>query len=251
MIKINVFVLKGKHILAVALLLLVGAAVLVSTQGMTVFKAGKRSLPIYSADSQDNVCAVTFNCAWGNGDIDKILATLEEYNSKATFFIVGDWAEKFPDDLKKIHKAGHEIGTHSYDHKDYTKLSDEEIIEDVKKCDNIISEITGITPKLVRVPSGAYDSRVIDTLEKQGKICIQWSCDSIDYNDASAEDIYNRSILLEQGGILLMHTGTKNTALALPRVLSNLTGRFKTVTISELIPTTDFSIDSNGTVHFN
>lgn len=249
MITINVFVLKGKYILVAMLVLLTGA--LLSTGSISVFKSGGKSLPVYSADTKDNAISITFNCAWGNEDIDKILKTLSEYNCKATFFVLGEWAEKYPDSLKKIHNAGHEIGAHSYDHKDYTKLSDAQISEDLAKCDTAISAVTGSSPKLFRVPSGAYDTRVIDTLEANKKMCIQWSCDSIDYGDASAEEIYNRSIKLEQGGILLMHTGTKNTALALPRILDNLTGRFKPITISALVPTENFTIDQSGRVHFN
>ena len=249
MIKISVFVLKGKRILLFLVLSVCIMIGLFSFDSINVFNAGNRNLPVYSVERNDKKVSVTFNCAWNDEDINSILATLDKYNIKATFFIVGDWAEKFPDALKKIKEYGHEIGGHSYNHKDYAHLSVSQIKEDLKKCDEAIKKVTGEAPILYRVPSGSYNNNAISALEESGKIAIQWSADSIDYNDASAEDIYERSIKLDCGGILLMHNGTKNTATALNRVLDNLCGRFEPVLVSELLYPDNFKIDANGRMH--
>lgn len=71
-----------------------------------------------------------------------------------TFFVVGDWAEKYSESLKKIYDRGHEIGNHSYNHADYTKMSAEAITADLDKCDGIVESITGERPYLMRAPSG-------------------------------------------------------------------------------------------------
>lgn len=242
----NVFTVKGKYLFLSFLLLISAISCVFGVKTAEVFKFGERNLPVYSVKRDDKLVALTFNCAWNDSDIDSILKSLNQYNVKATFFIVGDWAEKYPDALKKISDAGHEIGAHSYNHKDYAKLSKKEITEDIKKCDDAISAVTGKAPVLYRVPSGSYNNNAISTLEENKKIAIQWSCDSIDYNDASAESIYERCIKLDSGGILLMHNGTKNTAVALPRILDTLIKKFTPVPVGELLYYDNFSIDATG-----
>lgn len=245
----NVFIFKGKYLFLALLCLVAVLSCFLGVKTTSVFKSGERNIPVYSVKRDDNLASISFNCAWNDSDIDSILKTLDLYNVKATFFIVGDWAEKYPDALKKISGSGHEIGGHSYNHKDYAKLSEKEIIKDINQCDLAISSVINQTPKLYRVPSGSYNNSAISTLEDNEKIAIQWSCDSIDYNDATAQSIYDRSIKLENGGILLMHNGTKNTAVALPRILDNLCKRFTLVPIGELIYYDNFSVDATGKMY--
>ncbi len=243
----NVFVIKGKLLFAVCIAALAVGIIFGGGSAVGVFKAGNRDLPLYSVERDDNKISLTFNCAWGNEDIDSILETLNKYNCKCTFFLVGEWAEKYPDSVRKIKENGHEIGTHSYSHRDYTKITSAELGEDIEKCDNIIKGITGEAPKLVRTPSGAYNNSVVKAVEALDKICVQWSRDSVDYNKASADDIYRRSVEKTLAGdIILMHTGTENTATALPRVLDSLLGRFELVTVSELMYTENYYVDNTG-----
>ena len=225
----------------------IAAAVAITAVSTAITAAGKdRELPIYSVKTDGSI-ALTFNCAWGNEDIDDILSTLSRYDCKATFFIVGDWAERFPESVQKIVSEGHEIGSHSYDHKDYTKLSGEVIEEDIAKADKAISDACGVTPHLLRVPSGAYNDDVIRACRKAGKKCIQWSVDSIDYSAASAEEIYERVMSkASDGSIILMHTGTQATAISLPRILDGLCGSYTLRTVSALTDFDSFTIDNTG-----
>ena len=71
-----------------------------------------RMIPIYNVDTDENKVAVTFNCAVGNSDIDSILAILDNYNIRATFFLLGSWADDYMEEVQKIYDAGHEIGNH-------------------------------------------------------------------------------------------------------------------------------------------
>lgn len=217
---------------------------------MKVFMSGSRNIPIYSVETDENKVALTFNCAWNADDIDEILKLLEKYNAKCTFFIVGQWAEKYPDKVEKIYKAGHEIGEHSYNHKDYSKLSEREIADDIKKTADALNKITGEWPKLVRVPSGAYNNTAVSIIEKNGYIPVQWSVDSIDYDkNSDCEDIFRRcTTKTHPGDIILMHNGTEKTAVALPRILDNLCSEFQLVTVSELIPDGNFVVDNAGEV---
>ena len=96
------FVIKGRA-LFFAILSAVCVCVGVGTlNSQSVFKVGTREIPIYCVERHDNKIALTFNCAWNDDDIDNILKTLDAYGVKSTFFIVGEWAEKYPESVKRI-----------------------------------------------------------------------------------------------------------------------------------------------------
>lgn len=241
-------VVKLRHII-IALLFMaaIPLAWLSGTRAVSVFFVNGREVPIYSVEREDNRIAVTFDCAWNDEDIDTILDTLDKYKCPATFFVVGDWVEKYPESLKKIKERGHEIGNHSYNHADYTKLTAEQITADLDKCDSLISDITGEKPYLMRAPSGGYNDTVIKAVNNSGREYIQWSVDGIDYGDASAQDIYDRSVKnTKAGDIILLHNGTKNTAKVLPKILEALECKFDFTTISGLIYRDGYRIDNNG-----
>lgn len=71
--------------------------------------SSSKLLPIYNVNTEEKKVALTINCAWNADDIDLILETLKKHEVKITFFVVGDWVEKYPDAVKKIDEAGHEI----------------------------------------------------------------------------------------------------------------------------------------------
>lgn len=244
----NFFVVKLKHIIIAALVLVAIPVIWFSLpQAVSVFKVNGREVPIYSVERDDNKIAVTFDCAWNDDDIDSILDTLDKYHCKATFFVVGDWAEKYADSLKKISDRGHEIGNHSYNHADYTKMTAEAITADLDKCDAVVEKITGKRPYLMRAPSGGYNDTVVKAAEKSGRFYIQWSVDGIDYGDASAQSIYDRSVKKTKAGdIILLHNGTKHTAEILPKILEALECKYEFAPVSELIYKDKYIIDNTG-----
>lgn len=244
---IYMYYFKKSSLLIVFICVIILSCSVIISGVRTVFWSGSRNLPLYSVERDDNVISLTFNCAWGGEDIEKILKTLEEYNVKATFFVVGEWAEKYPGQLMLIKDAGHELGGHSYNHKDYQSLTKEAIKEDIQKTAEAVNKACGEVIKLIRVPSGSYNSEVISAIEEEGYIPIQWSVDSIDYGDADSDGIFRRATSKIVGGdIILMHTGTKNTALTLPRILDSLTKEFGFLKVSELINKDEFYVDNNG-----
>ena len=83
----------------------------------------QRDLPIYCVQKDSKVCSLTFDAAWGNEDTQQLIDILGKYKVKATFFVVGEWVDKFPESVKALHDAGHEIMNHSDDHAHFTKLS--------------------------------------------------------------------------------------------------------------------------------
>jgi len=133
-----------------------------------------RMIPIYNVDTAEKKVAITFNCAVGNSDMDEILSVLERYNVRATFFLLGSWADDYTGEVQKIYNAGHEIGNHGYSHKDLPSMNYENILLDIQKCNETVRNITGHSPTLFRAPSGAYDNKTISAAENLGMITIQW-----------------------------------------------------------------------------
>ena len=93
---------------------------------------------------------------------------------KATFFVVGDWVDKYPESVKALHDAGHEVMNHSNTHAHYNSLTAEEIIADVEACNDKIEAVTGVRPTLIRCPYGEYDDHVIAAIRSIGMEPVQW-----------------------------------------------------------------------------
>ena len=114
---------------------------------------------------------------WGNEDTQELIDILAQYNVKATFFVVGDWVDKYPESVKALHDAGHEVMNHSNTHAHMSKLSREEIVADVEACNDKIEAVTGVRPTLIRPPYGEYNDTVISTIRSIGMEPIQWDVD--------------------------------------------------------------------------
>lgn len=154
-------------------------ALFVRTDTAEYASSEQRIIPIYSVAREDNAVAVTFDCAWGSDDIPDILKTLKKHNCKATFFVLGTWAEKHPQAVKSIVTEGHEIGNHSYNHAYYTTMTREEMLSDIKKCNDAIAKECGAAPVLFRAPSGDYNNAVIEVCRGAGMEYIQWSVEAL------------------------------------------------------------------------
>ena len=233
-----------------ATVLVIGATLIYLTRYVAL-GAGSRLLPIYSVEREDKKVAVTFNCAWNGEDIPLILDTLDKYGAKATFFVLGTWADEYPDEVKAIYEAGHEIGTHSNTHPDMTKISKEKITEELLRSSEKIEAITGERPKLFRAPSGAYNNELIKTADELGFTAIQWDIDSRDWKKPSAEEITeNVTENTGKGSILLFHCGMENTDEALPEILEKLKNDgYEFVSVSELICKGEYTVDNFGRQH--
>ena len=123
----------GNKVFVVQLLLFVGiicAAVVLLVSVKKTVTAGKsnKELPIYSVGTEEKKVALSFDAAWGNEDTGAILKILDKYDVKVTFFMTGGWVEQFPEDVKKIYEAGHDLANHSENHKQMSTLSESEYL---------------------------------------------------------------------------------------------------------------------------
>ena len=210
--------------------------------------AATRQLPIYCVERDQKVCSISFDAAWGADNTQKILDVLADYGVKCTFFVVGNWADQYPEQAKAIVESGNELMNHSNAHDHYNSLTADQIIADVNTCSDKIEALTGVRPTLIRCPFGEYDDHVISTIRSIGMEPIQWDVDSLDWKDYDADTIYQRvTSKVQAGSIVLFHNAALHTPEALPRILEYLINDGYTVLpISQLILTGDYTIDHTG-----
>lgn len=210
--------------------------------------ATQRQLPIYCVQKDYKVLSISFDAAWGNEDTQRLIDILEKYQVRATFFVVGDWVENYPESVRALYDAGHEVMNHSSSHAHFNTLSAAEITADLDACNDRIEAVTGVRPTLVRCPYGEYDDHVINAVRAMGMEPIQWDVDSLDWKDLSAEAITKRvTARVQPGSIVLFHNAALNTPEALPDVIEFLLQEGYTfVPISELILTGEYTIDHTG-----
>ena len=158
----------GLVLAAVAILRLVSHPKVVGASATT------RQLPVYCVQADYPVVSLSFDAAWGNEDTQTLIDILDKYQVKATFFVVGEWVDKYPESVKALHDAGHEVMNHSNTHAHYNSLTAEEIIADVEACNDKIEAVTGVRPTLIRCPYGEYDDHVIAAIRSIGMEPVQW-----------------------------------------------------------------------------
>ena len=236
-------------IVLVAVWALALGAVLFFSLTRTADASAKR-LPVYSVETEERVVALTFNCAWDETGLDELLAILKEYDARCTFFVVGEFADRCPEAVRKIYNAGHEIGNHSMAHKDPVKMDYAALLSDINACNELLFSLTGQPITLYRAPSGSYDDDTVAAAQALGMTAIQWDADSVDWKDKTPEEIVQRMLKkIGPGSIALFHAGKENTVAALPRILKTLQSEGYTFcTVTDLLPEGETYPDGTGRV---
>ncbi|MEG2137895.1 MAG: polysaccharide deacetylase family protein [Oscillospiraceae bacterium] len=209
----------------------------VSAPAAVTVSTTTRQLPIYCVQRDQKMVSISFDAAWGNEDTQQLIDILAQYEIKATFFVVGAWVDKYPESVKALSDAGHEVMNHSNTHPHMSKLSRDQIIAEVNACNDKIEAVTGVRPTLFRPPYGEYDDHVIAAVRSLGMEPIQWDVDSLDWKELSAGEITRRvTTKVQPGSIVLFHNAAKHTPEALPGILEDLIARGYTVLpISQLL----------------
>ena len=250
MIDIRKAIQKHKGLLSLLGMALIVALIFwtVNSPAIVGVSASQRQLPIYSTQRDDKVVAISFDAAWGNEDTQLLIDILAKYNVKTTFFVVGDWVDKYPESVKALADAGHEVMNHSSNHAHFSSLTDSQIVSDITACNEKIAAITGATPTLFRCPYGEYDDHVINAISSMGKTAIQWDVDSLDWKGISADEIQRRVLRsVGPGSIVLFHNAAENTPEALPGILEGLIADgYSVVPISQILLTGNYTIDHTG-----
>ena len=214
----------------------------------TAASSQTRKIPIYSVGTQEKKMCLTFDAAWGNEDTQQLIDILAKHNIKATFFIVGEWVDKYPESVKALSDAGHSIQNHSDTHPHLTQLSRDKVVQELENCNDKIEAITGVRPDLIRVPYGDYNNAVIEAAESIDMYTIQWDVDSLDWKDLSADDIHSKVVSkVKEGSIVLFHNAALHTPEALPTIIEDLLkDGYEFVTVGELIYRDNYTVDHEG-----
>ena len=212
------------------------------------FGNAPRLVPIYSVETEERKVALSFDTAWGADKTLKILETLKEYNVNATFFMVGFWAEDYPEMVKAVSEQNIEIGTHSNTHPDFVKLSESQMELELSTSINTIKNITGKEINLFRAPYGSYNNTMLNLTDKMGLKTIQWDVDTLDWKGLSGTQICERVMSkVKNGSIILCHNNADNILEALPLMLERLINAgYEVVSVGELIIHEDYYIDNLG-----
>ena len=248
----NVKQLLRRHRSTLSAIALVFAVIgifwVVNTPALVGVSASKRALPVYCVQRDDKTVAISFDAAWGNEDTQMLIDILDQYGVNATFFVVGDWVDKYPESFRALADAGNEVMNHSTSHAHFSKLSHNEIIRDINLCNDKIEQITGVRPTLFRCPYGEYDDHVIQAVSSIGMTAVQWDVDSLDWKGISADEIQRRVLdRVQPGSIVLFHNAAENTPEALPGILESLIANgYRIVPISQILLQGDCFIDNTG-----
>lgn len=251
----HVWILTKKKLTAIAAGALAAACLigipLARSSASAPVQSTEKQIPIYNVDTQEKKIALTFDAAWGNEDTQQILDILEQYGAKATFFIVGEWADRYPEDVRALAQAGHSIQNHSDTHAHMPKLSSDAIAGEITGCNQRLAQLCGKEPVYFRAPYGDYDNSTVLAARELHMQTIQWDVDSLDWKGLIASDIAQRvTDRVRPGSIILCHNGAKHILQALPLFIEPLQAQgYEFVTLDELILSDSYTIDANGTQH--
>lgn len=208
---------------------------------------------IWNVPTKQKVIALTFDDGPNPRYTPQILNLLKKYHAKATFFVTGYRANKYPGLVKREVMNGHIIGNHTYNHPNIARLSLDKIREELTKSDELIFSITKQKPQLFRPPYGFYDEKVIRASKQAGYTVVLWSLrqDTLDWKRPGVQNIVKKVVSnIRNGDIILFHDHiqrSSQTVQALKQILPILQNKgYKFVTVSELLQTKDIDMSKEN-----
>jgi len=195
---------------------------------------------IWHGDPSSNKIFLTFDDGPNPEWTPQVLDILKKHNVKATFFVLGEKAKRYPGIVKRIQKEGHEIGNHTYTHSDGYNVDEKKILKELKDTDNIIKNLTGSSPKYFRPPFGFFNYRYFTIAEELGYKTVLWTFDVGDWGNISAKEMEKKILKETKGGsIILLHDGGENQEeliKALPNLIIKLKNKGFSIKKYQLLP---------------
>ena len=168
----------------------------------------------------------------------EILRILNEKHVKATFFVLGEMVEHFPQYVIDEIAKGHEIGNHGYSHVNLHRASQAKMENEIERTDRLLNNTFGLKCKLFRPPGGVFDHNVLEAAARHGYTLVLWSVDSQDWAASGERIIRNTLRNAKPGGIILFHDGIESipTSRVLPTIIDRLREEgYEFVTVGELL----------------
>lgn len=208
---------------------------------MQNLKQAQKTIPLTSKSPLlDKDCSKCIALTFDDGPgiyTDKLLSYLNNYKAKATFFMIGPSAQRYPSIVKRVFDDGHQIGNHTWSHPSLPGLSPEQVQNEISSTNNILQGITGIKPNTLRPPYGSTNATVQRVASSLGMSSILWSVDTRDWADRNSNIVCNRAISnARPGAIILMHDIHRTSVEAVPCILQNLSSQgYQFVTVDKLL----------------
>ncbi len=213
-----------------------------------VYRGFGMNVEIFRRGSTEfSLVALTFDDGPNPEYTPLVLDVLRDEGIRATFFLVGREVERYPEIARRIVEEGHEIGSHTYSHRNMMGLPAHTMIQEIVRAEGAIREACQETPRLFRPPRGLYDERLMEELQSRGYAVALWSISSMDWAEMPERSMVRRltkvvrngDVLLfhDSGGIVASRGGSRvNTVQSLPKIIRNLRGRgFGFATVSQLM----------------
>ena len=203
---------------------------------------------VYDSSKTPPLIALTFDDGPGPYT-EKLLDCLEENNAKATFYMLGQNVENYPDIVKRMKDLGMELANHTYDHKDLTKLTKDQISEEIDKTSSLIQNAAGEMPDTLRPPGGSYNNQVQDLAEMP---IVKWSIDTKDWKTKSEDQTYQCVMdNAQDGSVVLMHDIHEWSVDAAIRMIPDLLAEgYKLVTVQELAEAKGITLEDGQVYEF-
>ena len=235
-------------IIVLSIVMIVGFGVKIVPDAVSVSGyGGKKDLPIYHVLTREKMVALSFDTEREGNDTQALLQTLNQYQVKATFFITGEWLKRYPDSVKAIAAAGHDLGNHSENHKQMSGLSKDQCMAEITELQEQVKKLTDVNMNLFRAPYGDINKKLLAAAKECGYQTIAWDVDSEDWKDYGVDSIIDMTVdnqTLGNGSIVLLHVGTKYTAEALGKIITGLEKKgYEIVPVSQLINSGEDRVD--------
>ncbi|MEG2149181.1 MAG: polysaccharide deacetylase family protein [Clostridiales bacterium] len=192
---------------------------------------------VFSYPPAGKRAAITFDDGPDPKMVDDYLSVLEQNKVKASFFMLANSVQAYPDQARKVRDAGHDVVSHSQRHAILSKLPTDALKADFANTNKVFKDVLGYTPKYMRPPYGSHNDEVLATAREYGQIPIYWSIDTNDWRKYSTETMVNTiKSEISDGAIILMHEGKPNTLAALPEIIKTVRDcGYEIVPLSELL----------------
>ena len=180
------------------------------------------AVPAPAPTTGNKVIALTFDDGPGPHTAH-LLDILDQYGTKATFFLIGSKVSSQANVVRNIQARGHQLGNHSWSHPELPKLPVDQIAGEIDRTNDAIKQATGVTPAILRPPYGAVNGAVLEQLRLRGMSSILWSVDTRDWADRNSDIVCSRAVAgARPGAIILMHDIHQTSVGAVPCILSAL-----------------------------
>ena len=191
---------------------------------------------ISSGDPFVKEVVLTFDDGPREHGMQELISIFQSHDVKATFFLVGKFAERYGRITNALYNAGHELENHSYTHPRLYRLWVEKIQREAERCDEVFESLGIRKTRFLRPPGGHFNMKIFNAMRRMNLKLGLWSLNTADYTGRSPEEIV-RLVLrsARPGDVILMHSGTPNTVEALPEVIKSLKAKgFNFVRLEEL-----------------